>query len=90
MDESGTAPGRDLHEVYAAYRLAMTAWRSAAKAGDPEAAEAAADRLLHARVELYRALVGTGWEAPPAVAVQLDRDIALVEVPEDLEALLLT
>ena len=79
----------ELQQAYAEYRSAMSAWRAAAKAGSSEVVELAGGRLIEARVALYRALVATGWDPPEAVAVQLDRDIALVEVPEDLESLLL-
>lgn len=86
------APGEDsqaaLTAAYAEYRSAMSSWRSAAKAGNAELTEPAADRLLHARVELYRCLLATGWAPPPAVVVQLDRDVALVEAPTDFDALL--
>ena len=78
----------ELQEAYREYRAAMNAWRASSKAGSREVVDAAAARLLAARVTLYRTLVGTGWEPPEQVAVQLDRDIALVEVPDDLEALL--
>lgn len=79
----------ELEQAYQDYRVAMAAWRAASQARVPALVDEAGDRLIAARVGLYRALVGTGWQAPPAVAVQLDRDIALVDVPEDLEALLL-
>lgn len=78
----------ELDRAYAAYRGAMTGWRAASKAGHAETVERAADRLLQARVELYRSLVATGWEAPPEVVVQLDRDAALIAAPDDFEALL--
>lgn len=80
----------ELQQAYAEYRTAMAAWRSASRAGSSDVVESAGNRLIHARVALYRALVATGWDPPPGVAVQLDRDIALVEVPEDLESLLLS
>ena len=79
---------KELDRAYAEYRSAMTGWRAASKAGHPETAERAAERLLQARVDLYRSLVATGWEPPPAVEVQLDRDAALLEAPRDFEALL--
>jgi hypothetical protein len=78
----------ELQRAYQEYRAAMAAWRAASRAGKREQVDAAAERLLVARVSLYRTLVDTGWEPPAAVAVQLDRDVALVDVPEDLEALL--
>lgn len=77
-----------LDRAYAAYRGAMTRWRAACKAGHAETTERAVERLLQARVELYRRLVATGWEAPPDVVVQLDRDAALIAAPKDFEPLL--
>ena len=77
-----------LHAAYQEYRAAMSAWRAAAKAESAETDERYADRLLHARVVLYRTLVESGWVPPATVAVQLDRDIALVEAPQDFDALL--
>jgi hypothetical protein len=77
-----------LHAAYQEYRSAMSAWRGAAKAESAETAERYADRLLHARVALYRTLVETGWVPPAAVGVQLDRDVALVDAPQDFDALL--
>ena len=79
----------ELEQAYAEYRSAMTAWRSASKAGSSDLVESAGNRLIGARVALYRTLLATGWVPPTQVAVQLDRDIALVEVPDDLEPLLL-
>lgn len=84
-DDPATA---ELASAYQEYRGAMTAWRAAGKAGDAGTAERAADRLLLARVELYRRLVATGWSPPHAVEVQLDRDAALVAAPADFDALL--
>jgi hypothetical protein len=78
----------ELRGAYEDYRAAMTSWRAAAKAGNPEATERTAERLLNARVVLYRCLLATGWAPPAAVEVQLDRDAALVGTPADLEALL--
>lgn len=80
---------QDLEAAYQAYRTASMAWRAAAS-GRPTASyvDACAERLLKARVGVYEALAATGWEAPPTVAVQLERDRALIAVPEDLEALL--
>jgi hypothetical protein len=79
----------ELQQAYQEYRVAMAAWRAASPTAAREQVDRAAERLIAARVTLYRSLVATGWEPPAAVAVQLDRDIALVDVPEDLEALLL-
>ncbi len=78
----------ELQDAYADYRRAMTAWRSAAKAGDAESTERTTDRLLVARVRLYRCLLATGWAPPAAVEVQLERDVALVAAPTDFDALL--
>lgn len=78
----------ELQRAYAAYRAAMTNWRATCEVGRAEADERAADRLLHARVDLYRSLLATGWEPPPAVGVQLERDAALAAAPHDFEAIL--
>lgn len=78
----------ELDVAYAGYRSAMTCWRAAAKAGHVETTERAAEQLLQARVVLYRSLVATGWQPPPSVEVQLERDVALVSAPEDFEAML--
>jgi putative intracellular protease/amidase len=83
-------PDVELRSAYEAYRAAMTSWRAAAKAGNPDTTQAMADRLLEARVVLYRSLVATGWEPPAAVEVQLDRDVALVSAPTDFDALLVS
>lgn len=78
-----------LVRAYAEYRSAMTSWRAASGAGHAataeQAAEQATDRLLHARVGLYRQLVATGWRPPRSVEVQLDRDAALVAAPSDFD-----
>ena len=89
MQDSDLDPEqRALQAAYQAYRSAMIAWRSAAKAGHVGTVQQAAERLLHARVRLYRTLVATGWEPPGPVGAQLDRDAALVEANEDFETLL--
>lgn len=75
-----------LHSAYQEYRSAMTAWRSAVKAGSSSATDATTERMLRARVALYRALLATGWTAPAPVAHQLERDAALLEAPNDLDA----
>lgn len=85
-DDDPTRPALD--HAYADYRTAMSCWRAAAKAGHVETTERAAERLLQARVLLYRSLVASGWQAPPGVEVQLERDVALVDAPADFEALL--
>lgn len=79
-----------LEAAYAAYRSATTAWRAAAGVGHQETVDRAADRLLHARVALYRCLTAAGWGPPRPVVVQLERDAALLEAPEDFDALLAT
>lgn len=89
MDIALADPVQDeLSCAYAEYRSAMSGWRAAAKAGSPRVGELAADRLLQARVTLYRALVASGWGPPPGVSAQLERDAALIETPDDFEALL--
>jgi hypothetical protein len=77
----------ELQSAYAEYRSAMAAWRSTVTAGSSRT-EAATERLLRARVALYRALVVAGWQPPAYVAQQLERDAALVETPENFDALL--
>jgi hypothetical protein len=76
-----------LRHAYEEYRAAAAAWRAAAKIERSAAGEHAAQRLLTARVTLYRTLVATGWEPPHAVEVQLDRDAALVAAPAEFEEL---
>ncbi|MEX2291390.1 MAG: hypothetical protein WD794_13835 [Mycobacteriales bacterium] len=78
----------ELQAAYQRYRSAASAWRSASKAQSAQTCEAAAERLLHARVGLYRLLVASGWGPPAGVGAQVERDAALLEVPGDLEALL--
>lgn len=39
-------------------------------------------------VTLYRALVASGCGPPPGVTAQLERDAALIDTPDDFEALL--
>lgn len=86
MADDRTGREAELQRAYAEYRAAMTAWRAADKAN--ATTDATDERLLQARVQLYRALVGTGWVAPAGVTIQLERDIALVEAPRDFEAVL--
>lgn len=88
MDDQGTDAFPDLHVPYREYRTAMAGWRAAARAEDRAASDAAADRLLQARVTLYRALVTSGWGPPPGLSAQLERDAALIDTPDDFEALL--
>ena len=79
----------DLQAAYDVYRAASRAWRSAAAGGVRSAhVDTCAEQLVLARVRLYEALSATGWEAPPAVVLQLERDRALTSVPDDLEALI--
>lgn len=80
---------QDLENAFAAYKSASTAWRaaSATRARTPHV-DLCAERLVRARVHLYELLTAGGWEAPPQVSLQLERDRALVALPDDLEALL--
>ena len=77
----------ELQSAYEEYRSAMTAWRSAVKAGSSTGTDATMERMLRARVALYRALLAAGWDAPAPVAHQLERDAALLEAPADFDAL---
>ena len=77
-----------LHSAYAEYRAAMTAWRAGGRSGDGSVTEAADERLLCARVALYRALVDSGWSPPAGLSAQLERDAALLAAPDDFDALL--
>ena len=81
-------PQAELQNAYQRYRDAMRTWRAAAKAGDPEVTERAADLLLTARVGLYHSLLAAGWVPPHAVEVQLDRDAALLDAPAEFERML--
>lgn len=77
----------ELQSAYQEYRSAMSAWRSAVKAGSSTGTDATMERMLRARVALYRALLATGWSAPAPVAHQLERDAALLEAPNHFDAL---
>ena len=77
-----------LHGAYAEYRAAMSAWRAADRSDDGRVVEAADERLLCARVALYRALVDSGWSPPAGLTAQLERDAALLAAPDDFDALL--
>jgi hypothetical protein len=89
MDDPLAVPAQQvLQGTYAEYRAAMAGWRSAAKAENVAVAEAAAERLLQARVLLFRALVDSGWTPPAPLAAQLERDAALLATPDDFEAVL--
>ncbi len=79
-----------LEQAYADYRSAATTWRAASRVGQTEIVERAAERLLAARVGLYRALTSAGWGPPEPVVVQLERDAALLAAPDDFEHLLAT
>lgn len=86
MDDPLAVPVQQaLQAAYAEYRQAMAGWRSAAKAENLRVAEAATDRLLQARVLLFRALVDSGWAPPAPLAAQLERDAALLETPDAFE-----
>jgi hypothetical protein len=66
----------ELTEAFARYRAAQTALRGHRNPSldDIEAA-------LAARVELFRRLVESGWEAPEMVSRQIDLDARLVDQP---------
>ena len=78
----------ELEAAYDVYRSATSTFRAAYRAGQPDVTDRAAERLLVARVGLYRALLATGWHAPAPVVVQLERDAALLAAPRDFNALL--
>lgn len=88
VHQSEDAAQQALHAAYEEYRNAMSGWRAGAKSGSAETSERLAGRLLQARVGLYRALVTSGWVPPHDVGVQLDRDAALMDAPQDFDALL--
>jgi hypothetical protein len=80
---------QELDEAYQDYRSAAAAWRAAATARTRAAyVDDSAERLVRARVRVYDVLTASGWQAPPEVRAQLERDRALVAVPTDLDALL--
>ena len=85
---NGVRAEAELQRAYQDYRDAMRSWRAAAQAESTEAGERAAERLLVARVALYRSLVATGWVPPHTVEVQLDRDAALLAAPEEFDRML--
>lgn len=80
---------QDLETAFVAYKSASAAWRvaSATRASTAHV-DQCAERLVRARVHLYEILTAGGWAAPPQVTQQLERDRALVALPDDLEALL--
>ena len=87
---SAPHPEAELEAAFAAYKRAAAAWRVAAASRVRTAhVDDCAERLVRARVTLYELLTATGWQAPAPVTAQLDRDRALVQLPEDLEQLLL-
>lgn len=88
VETAGDAAQEVLQAAYQEYRAAVSAWRAAAKTGSAETGERVADRLLRARVRLYRALITSGWAPPLEVRAQLDRDAALVDAPPDFDHLL--
>lgn len=77
-----------LHGAYAEYRAATSAWRAAGRSDEARVTHAADERLLSARVALYRALVDSGWSPPAGLTAQLERDAALLAAPDDFDALL--
>ena len=86
--DGSSCPDPALEAAYARYRSATAAWRAAVASGCADATERTADGLLQTRVDLYRVLAASGWGAPAPVAVQLERDAALVAAPPDFAALL--
>ena len=78
----------ELESAYADYRSTVSAWRAAVAVKDLERVECAAERLIGARVTLYRALTADGWGAPAPVVLQLERDAALLAAPTDFDVLL--
>jgi hypothetical protein len=83
--ETVEAPAREqLAAAYDAYRAACGALRVRHLVS-----AAAAERVVRARVELCHALIADGWVPPAPVRVLLERDEALLAVPEIEAALLL-
>jgi hypothetical protein len=72
----GGSAGSDLEIAFARYRATQAALRGH---GKPSLADI--DAALEARVQLFRCLVETGWQAPEPVARQIDLDAALIEQP---------
>jgi hypothetical protein len=66
----------DLTRAFERYRRAQATLRGH---GKPTLAQVEA--ALAARVELFRCLVDSGWQAPEGVARQIDLDAALVDQP---------
>lgn len=86
-------PGMDVEQeleaAFSAYKSAAASWRvaSAARVRTPHVDDCA-EGLVRARLRLYDLLTLTGWAAPMHVRSQIERDRALVALPDDLEALL--
>jgi acyl-CoA reductase-like NAD-dependent aldehyde dehydrogenase len=79
----------DLEAAFAAYKAAAAAWRIASSGRvRSDHLDACAERLVRARVALYEQLTAGGWAPPEPVSIQLERDRALVALPDDLDALL--
>ena len=66
----------ELQAAFARYRAAQAALR-----GHRNPSLVDIEKALEARVELFRCLVDTGWQAPEPVARQIDLDAALVDQP---------
>jgi hypothetical protein len=66
----------ELQTAFARYRAAQATLRGHRK---PTLAEVEA--ALEARVELFRCLVDSGWQAPEVVARQINLDATLVAQP---------
>jgi hypothetical protein len=66
----------ELRAAFARYRAAQTALRGLRKPALEEV-----EAALQARVELFRCLVESGWEAPERLAKQIGVDAALVDEP---------
>ncbi|MBK5307661.1 MAG: hypothetical protein JJD92_13310 [Frankiaceae bacterium] len=72
-------PGEEptqLEKAFERYRIAQAVLRGHRK---PSLLEVEA--ALESRVELFRCLVESGWQAPAAVTRQIDLDAALVAQP---------
>ena len=88
---STTRTDHELEEAFAAYKRAAAAWRAASAARSRTAhVDLCAERFVRARVRLYELLIAGGWAPPDPVTQQLERDRALVALPDDLDALLAT
>jgi hypothetical protein len=76
MGSMGGHSSSELELAFTRYRAAQEALR-----GRANPALDAVDAALEARVELFRCLLRTGWQAPEPVARQLRLDEALVLQP---------